>query len=748
MAADVNKTVAINYSASTEQLERALKKIPNITDKEATKAAGELDKNFKKMESSADKTSKSVSQKMKTMAKSMAVVGASVTAVTGGVIMLSQKFADLTNELVDASTKTGIAVDTLAGLRLAAEGSGLAFANLEGGLIKFQGSMDAAASGSKNLMDTFDQLGVSVKDSNGELRDADSVFNETVRALGSMENQTQRNAMAMEIFGRQSGPALIQSGALDNLESMTDLAKEFGIAINEDGINSMGQFQRVMAEFETVSIGTLQKVIGSIAGPNSVNMAIQGASKAVVYMGSIFGTVLGTISQGFENTIGLINVAAMAMSGDIETARVVMGDLQRDTSTAVDNLSNVFDIANQELDRFNELSSSSLGPQTMKSTAEGAERTATAMTQMVEAQNSLNDDFNDSLDIIDELTAKVTDRLTPEYEKQRRSIMEMGGEIRNQINELDYQMGSLLDQAAARELSVDEQERLNQLVDEINTLEELHAENRQAEIYELAQLRKEAAEEQKKQNEDRIKEIQAKKDEEIKAIEEVNQAYLDKVGTIADYGSMVLDTFGSISDTILNINQSKINEMSNAVERETAAIDQMVEAGVMSVGEGAKRKKKIEDDLALQLQSMKMREYRMNKASALADIAFGLSKAIAQSLVLPPVARGAQIAFLSALAGAQTAAVVSQPAPKFDVGGMVGQSDGAPDVVNANLLKGEAVLDRATVDRLGGPQGVQALQNGGGVGSQVVIIQPFKHFDRYNRAAAKRMSQRAGSGGY
>ena len=225
MAADVNKTVAINYSASTEKLERALKKIPNITDKEATKAAGELDKNFKKMESSADKTSKSVSQKMKSMAKSMAVVGASVTAVTGGVIMLSQKFADLTNELVDASTKTGIAVDTLAGLRLAAEGSGLAFANLEGGLIKFQGSMDAAASGSKNLMDTFDQLGVSVKDSNGELRDADSVFNETVRALGAMENQTQRNAMAMEIFGRQSGPALIQSGALDNLESMTDLAK-------------------------------------------------------------------------------------------------------------------------------------------------------------------------------------------------------------------------------------------------------------------------------------------------------------------------------------------------------------------------------------------------------------------------------------------------------------------------------------------------------------------------------------------
>jgi hypothetical protein len=78
---------------------------------------------------------------------------------------------------------------------------------------------------------------------------------------------------------------------------------------------------------------------------------------------------------------------------------------------------------------------------------------------------------------------------------------------------------------------------------------------------------------------------------------------------------------------------------------------------------------------------------------------------------------------------------------------MVGQSDGGSDVVNANLLRGEAVLDRATVNRIGGERGVQALQNGGGMG-QTVIIQPFKHIDRYNRAKSKRMSSRVGSGGY
>jgi len=746
--ADVNKSVAINYSASTEQLERALKKIPKITDKEATKAAGELDKNFKKMESSADKTSKSVSQKMKKVGKSMAAVGAAAAVAVTGVVMLSQKFADLTNELVDASTKTGIAVETLAGLRLAAEGSGLGFANLEGGLIKFQGSILEASRGSKNLVDTFDRLGVSVKDSNGELRDADGVFNETVKSLGSMENMTERNALAMQIFGRQAGPALIQSGALENLESMTDLATEFGIAIDENGIQSMAQFQRSMAEFETVGMGTLQNVIGAIAGPNSINMALQGASKGVVFMGSIFGTVLGAISQGFENVIGLISVATMAMEGDVDGARAVMGDLQRETDSAVGNLANVFEIAGNELDRFNELSSASTGPQTMTNTAQGAQSATNNITKMGEATKALieyNKELNDlndeMMDTTTDLANQVDDRLTSGYKKQLDSVFKLGNEIQNQIANLDYEMGVLLDQAGARALSVEEQERLNLLVDEINTLEELHADNRIGEIIELSAMRREANEEHKK-------EIQERKDKELQAIEETKQAYLDKVDSISEMGSMVLDTFGSITDTILNINQSKMDTMTSNVEKESAAIDQMVKDGVLSAELGAQRKKQIEHNLSLELQDMKMREYRMNKASALADIAFGLSKAIAQSLVLPPVARGANIALVSALAAAQGAAVISQPAPKFDVGGMVGQSDGGPDVVNANLLRGEAVLDRATVDRLGGESGVQQLQNGGGVGSQVVIIQPFKHIDRYNRARSKRMATRVGSGGY
>ena len=80
---------------------------------------------------------------------------------------------------------------------------------------------------------------------------------------------------------------------------------------------------------------------------------------------------------------------------------------------------------------------------------------------------------------------------------------------------------------------------------------------------------------------------------------------------------------------------------------------------------------------------------------------------------------------------------MNQPPPKFDVGGMVGQSDPlAPDQTQAQLLTGEAVLDRSTVQKLGGEQGIRDLQNTSR--SQVVVIQPFKHFDRFMSTAKKR----------
>ena len=54
-----------------------------------------------------------------------------------------------------------------------------------------------------------------------------------------------------------------------------------------------------------------------------------------------------------------------------------------------------------------------------------------------------------------------------------------------------------------------------------------------------------------------------------------------------------------------------------------------------------------------------------------------------------------------------------------------------PDESTIIVKRGEAVLDRATVNRLGGEQGVNRIQNGQVMSPQVVVMNPYKHYDRF-----------------
>lgn len=746
--ADVNKSVNISFNASTQNLEKNLKKIPDITDAQAKKAADELDKNFKDMERSADKTSKSISTKMKSMGKSFAAVGAAVAATGAVAVAFGQHMADLTNELVDASTKTGIAVETLAGLRLAAEGSGLAFSTLEGGLNQFQVRIADASAGSASMVAIFDQLGVQVNDASGAMRSSNDVFNDTIKALQAMENTTERNAIALKLLGEGGGAGLIQSGALDNLQAMTDLATEFGISVGDDAVNAMGTFQRKIAEFTTVATGELARVVESVAGTGSLNASIELVTQAVVYMGSLTRDTLAVVGQSFENVFILAQAGYMAMTGDVERAQIIINDAAREQAEALDNMSNMFQRASDRVDEFNRLSAASTAPAVMNQTATATQSATQAMQelseaskQVAEAVDQVNEFINDSILKNVELEQQVADRLTPEYQKQVNAIKELGQAIDAQINSTQLEIDSLIDAAQARELSVQEQTQLLILADELANLEATEAKNRKAELSEMQALVDEM-------HRDRLEQIDAEKQAQIDAQKEAITEIQNNINTTADLGHTIVNTVNAISDAISAVNQRQIDELRSKADAELKSIDDMVKKGVISAEQAASRRASIEAGYAEQVQEYKLKEFKINQASALASIAFDTAKAIAQALVLPPVVRGATIAAVTAAGAAQAATVIAQPAPKFDVGGMVGTSDGGPDVVQANLLSGEAVLDRSTVASLGGAEGIRRLQMLRLGMMQPLFIQPFKHIDRYNRAIARQTPRRVGSGAY
>lgn len=134
--------------------------------------------------------------------------------------------------------------------------------------------------------------------------------------------------------------------------------------------------------------------------------------------------------------------------------------------------------------------------------------------------------------------------------------------------------------------------------------------------------------------------------------------------------------------------------------------------------------------------------FNFRKGLALAEIAMGTAEAVvaAQKLVTP--FNAIQSALAVATGVAQAGVVMSQQMPSFHMGGL------APDEANARVLRGEAILDRATVRRIGGEQGVRNLQQGGSSSVQTVVIQPFKHFGRFSKELGISRAKPVGIRGY
>ena len=106
--------------------------------------------------------------------------------------------------LITLSAQTGLSTDTLEKYNAVAELADVSMETFTGSLAKTTKAMGEAQKGSTKYVEAYKQLGVSVTDANGNLRDSEDVYWETVDALKGIENETERDALAMELFGKKA----------------------------------------------------------------------------------------------------------------------------------------------------------------------------------------------------------------------------------------------------------------------------------------------------------------------------------------------------------------------------------------------------------------------------------------------------------------------------------------------------------------------------------------------------------------
>lgn len=159
------------------------------------------------------------------------------------------------DDLITQSMISGIDTQTLQGYQYAAELIDVPLETLTGGLTKVTRAMASARDGTGAAAEAFAQLGVSIYDSNGNLRDSEDVFFDVVDALGEMENPTERDALAMELLGKSAqdlNPLILQG--TDALRGLTEEAEANGYVLSTEQVEALAAvddaYQRYMLTVE------------------------------------------------------------------------------------------------------------------------------------------------------------------------------------------------------------------------------------------------------------------------------------------------------------------------------------------------------------------------------------------------------------------------------------------------------------------------------------------------------------------
>lgn len=268
------------------------------------------------------------------LAGKMVAFGLAAKAATASVRAMTQDLADSRNELADTATRTGITAETLAGLRLAAEGSGLTLGNLSGSLALFPKRMRDMQAGIGESKRAFEELGVSVMNADGSLRDADTVLKESLAAISLLPDATTQAAVATELFGR-SGTALLQALSGTELQDFVDQAERFGIDIGPEAAKAAADWQREVAQLSLVSERAAAIVAESFGSKGSSKiLKMAGAavltlakliSDSFTMLGSMLGAFFDKFAARFSLIIDLGKAAAKAFTGDFEDASIAAG---------------------------------------------------------------------------------------------------------------------------------------------------------------------------------------------------------------------------------------------------------------------------------------------------------------------------------------------------------------------------------------------------------------------------------------
>ena len=317
------KALAREIEATSLQLQKYQTELEATkSDSEsASQATEELAKDVKESGESAEKSS----SKWEKFTKAVTGINQGLELVKKGFGAMKGIYDEfvgdtvaLADELLTQSTITGLSTDALQEYSFMAELVDTDVSTITGSLAKMTKNMSSAKDGTGSSAEAFKALGVAVTDSNGELRSTDEVFGEVLNALGEMSNETEKNALAMDIFGKSAMELnpLIAVGA-EGIEEYKNQAHEMGYVLSEETLGSLGDVDDTLQMLNNQFTSVKQQIaVALLPVVEEITKAFLDWASSVdwVQVGNTIKTVVGKIGNVIKTLTPIVQAVIDVVS--------------------------------------------------------------------------------------------------------------------------------------------------------------------------------------------------------------------------------------------------------------------------------------------------------------------------------------------------------------------------------------------------------------------------------------------------
>lgn len=227
------------------------------------------------------------------------VAGAVDVALAG----LTVKAGQTADDLNTMSKVTGIGTEELQKYKLSADLMDVSVESIAKSQQKLKKNMLGALDGTNEQAQYFEQLGINITNTDGSLRNASDVFDDTIEALGKMENETERDAIAMALMGKSANELnpLIEDGG-ETYKKVADIMASNGLDIvNQETLDKANQFNDALDTIKLTGMATLSTVGTQLAGY---------LAPAMEKISEVLGKVFGWLSQLDPQVLMIIGIVA------------------------------------------------------------------------------------------------------------------------------------------------------------------------------------------------------------------------------------------------------------------------------------------------------------------------------------------------------------------------------------------------------------------------------------------------------